>query len=518
MLRNGFHLTTAESILSEIQLLRDNYYYFLGRTYVWGSPDVPPTTQTQTQADDSLIRTDSLYYKRIQPSDISFVVNRYTWQNGTVYAKWDHSIDMSGLKYYVVVFDDNTQKYNVYKCLDNNSNASSTVTPSGTSYTAASYADGYIWKFMYAITQASMTAFGSMTKMPIQVAMTSSFYNKGTISEIAIIDGGTGYPANTTITITGDGDGAQATPVIVNGVITDIQMTSHGSGYTYANVTTSSTTGNTAVLKASFDLSAYNTEQAAVEQLAIDGAIHCIKISNGGTYYSSGTTIQITGDGIGATARLTIINGVITKIAMTAIGSGYTYANVTITDPKQSERPANAVNFSGYAILCPNGGHGKNAVRELMATELTLSTTIPLMSFQNANDFRQFGIVKNPLNFSSGKYTNVRSDLVAYKVVMNTTASMVIDGILTSNSSTDTTSKYRVIYFNQLNNEVILQPLTKNSKTPTSLFGVISYTVQSVSTYPAIDKYSGDLLYVSNHTPFATVPSQNITLKTLIKF
>jgi hypothetical protein len=524
MLRNGFHTSLAETIVDDIQFLRNNYYYFIGKTYPWGDTDTPPSSEPNlSYINDYQIQTDSLYYKKIQPSDVSLAVNRNVWTSGTVYSKWDHTIDMSNMVYYVVVYDSSSQKYNVYKCLDNNSNAISTQTPTGTGTSPITYSDGYIWKFMYSITSAMMTAFGNATKMPVFVSMTKHFYDKGPIASISILDGGSGYSSDTMISIDGDGSGAVAVPTITNGVITGIQFNNHGSGYTYANITLISTTTPTrqAVVRAIIDASAYTTEQSVVEQTTIDGAIYCVNIVNGGTFYSSQTTITISGDGSGAVAVPTITNGIITKITMSNVGSGYSYAIVTINDPVV--RQSGSVDFSGYAIMSPVGGHGKNAVAELKTSEVLFSAYIPLMSFQNANDFRQFGIVKNPTYIASGKTANSTTELIAYKVVLdninNLTLSTATDAILSSNSVTDTTSKYRLVYVNQATKEVILKTLSKNCKTPNTLtWNGNTYTVQTINFSPSIDKYSGNLLYVSNSVPFATVPAQNITLKTILKF
>jgi len=58
----------------------------------------------------------------------------------------------------------------------------------------------------------------------------------GRIMSIPTISGGWGYAA-ATVTIEGDGVGATATPVIVNGYIKKINVTNYGSGYRWARVT-----------------------------------------------------------------------------------------------------------------------------------------------------------------------------------------------------------------------------------------------------------------------------------------
>lgn len=520
MLYKNFNVIAAENILHDIQFLRNNYYYFLGRTYPWNEADTPPTELGNSYSDQMLVKTDSLFFKKINPTDVSLMINRYDWESGTVYDKWDDRVDMIDKPFFVVAYDSITSKYNVYKCLDNNLDSESTVKPTGTSETVLECADGYIWKFMYCITESMMEAFASVTKIPVFISMTSHFYNKGSISDIVILDGGSGYTEADVIVITGDGHDAIATPVIDNGSIIGITMNSTGSGYTYATAKVYSETGSSCSLRVVLNTSSYNTEQAIVEQTVVYGAIYCINIVEGGTYYSNNTTVTISGDGHNATATLTIQNGRITKVTMTNYGYGYTYANIIVTDPQEDLRPGNAVDFSGYVIIPPDGGHGRNAIRELMGTEIVVSSGIPLMTFSNANDFRQYGIIKNPTNITSGKFSDISQELNAYTVLLNTIAGLSADMVLTSNSTTDTTSKYRVVFVNDVTKEVILKQLSKNSLNPSALISSVglSYYVKSISTYPVIDKYSGDLLYVANHSPFATVSSQNITLKTLIKF
>ena len=70
---------------------------------------------------------------------------------------------------------------------------------------------------------------------------------------------------------------------------------------------------------------------SAVAAAAVQGAIHHIKVTDGGSGYSSAPTVTITGDGSGATATATESGGVVTGITVTAEGSGYTYAKVTVS-------------------------------------------------------------------------------------------------------------------------------------------------------------------------------------------
>lgn len=60
---------------------------------------------------------------------------------------------------------------------------------------------------------------------------------EGSVPVVVVEEGGFGYSSVATqITVTGDGTGMVCEPVIVNGTITEINVTNPGAGYTYANV------------------------------------------------------------------------------------------------------------------------------------------------------------------------------------------------------------------------------------------------------------------------------------------
>lgn len=68
-----------------------------------------------------------------------------------------------------------------------------------------------------------------------------------------------------------------------------------------------------------------------------------IVIENPGINYTSAPTVEIRGDGVGASARATIVNGRISKIDVISKGSNYTRANVILIGGGGSEATASAV-------------------------------------------------------------------------------------------------------------------------------------------------------------------------------
>lgn len=62
----------------------------------------------------------------------------------------------------------------------------------------------------------------------------------------------------------------------------------------------------------------------------LNNGVYSVSVTNQGTGYTT-ATVQVVGDGTGATATATITDGKITAIVITAEGTGYTTASITIT-------------------------------------------------------------------------------------------------------------------------------------------------------------------------------------------
>lgn len=114
--------------------------------------------------------------------------------------------------------------------------------------------------------------------------------------------------------------------------------------------------------------------QYASQSSAVPGTIDRIDIIQGGVKYSQDTTINIIGDGTGATATVTIhpITGSIISVSVTNRGQNYTWAKVIINDPQ-------AVPGTGgilEPVLSPLYGHGYNPAEELFVSNVIASCKI----------------------------------------------------------------------------------------------------------------------------------------------
>jgi len=141
--------------------------------------------------------------------------------------------------------------------------------------------------------------------------------------------------------------------------------------------------------------------QWSVQSNAIDGAIYNLKITAGGTGYTSTPTLTIAGNGTGATATATLTSGVITGITITAPGTGYTHATVAVSTSGGSGgalRP----------VIGPAGGFGYDPTNDLRSHYVTVNkafTGDESGSIIDANDFRQIAIIKNPIEEANDSAT-----------------------------------------------------------------------------------------------------------------
>jgi len=132
----------------------------------------------------------------------------------------------------------------------------------------------------------------------------------GSVVEIEVIDGGSGYTSAPLVSIYGsDGIGASATAVVTNGVVSRVLMNSVGTGYTKEPTVTITGGGGS----------------GATARSVVRGPIKSVNLTNPGTSYTSAPQIKLS-SGQGAAAQAYVSNGRILSIAIIAAGVGYTTA------------------------------------------------------------------------------------------------------------------------------------------------------------------------------------------------
>jgi len=433
LVTTNFNVESAASFVSSFA--NNDYFVFAGKHTPYPGSDANLTTPNNSVKSTNLDVYDNMIFaKRVSASDVVHVVPKHLWSSNTFYYKYDHRDgDLYTKRFYTVV-DDSTE-YNVYKCLFNASNTTvnvnSTVAPSVKTIDPIVTGDGYIWKYMYSISKTNYEKFATTNYIPV-VANTAVEANAtpGTIEVIDIITRGKGYDnyiANGIFrttdlsvggvdTIYGAPDTAEAEDDYYRGGVIKITSSSVGAAGQYRRIVDYRGVGGQKI----FSLNApFTTAPAA------------------GDEYEVYPYVYVWGDGTESTAAeaRAIIDSTansIVEIEMLSVGEGYRYGEsyagktsdtVPITiNSAFIDLPASVANSAGFTaatlqpIVSPPGGHGSDPLTELGAKRVCISTkftnsesgTIP-----TENDFRQVGLIKNPL------YTNVDLILRAANTIGN---------------------------------------------------------------------------------------------------
>lgn len=394
-------------------LVNNNYYIFI-------------SSIDRITVENSLFSTNqflekTLFGKKFLTDDIHFMIRYYPWQRGEVFLQYDDTIDLDQQKFYCVVTPTNndTGDYRVYKCLFNNYGATVQSPPNYNPTTVDQIyhtADGYIWKYMYALTELEFEAYNALGFIPIIDPFTiSPSANTGSpVSDIIVTnpDDNTGYvealgslvgaPANNSLVTSG----TVAGQLVVDPITTFNPISNYYSGqyiyltnpsgttflYTITNYVYSTSTGN-ATIRVDGDPLGQGVQSNA-----------SVKIF---------PRIEILGDGSGARAIPNIVNGAIKSITVLNKGSGYTNVQVSVIDPAYDfspEDPATTdVRALVRAILAPRGGHNYNLIDEFMCKHFGMYayiTTDDNTKIGANNTYGIVGIVKNPLfaNTATGSF------------------------------------------------------------------------------------------------------------------
>ena len=421
LVTTNFNVESAASFVSSFA--NNDYFVFAGKHTPYPGSDAVLTTPNSSIKSTNLDVYDNMIFaKRISSSDVVHVVSRYLWSSNTFYHKYNHRDgDLYEKRFYTVV-DDSTE-YNVYKCLFNASNTTvnvnSTVAPSTKTIDPIITGDGYIWKYMYSITKSQYDKFATTNYIPV-IANTAVEANAtpGTIEVIDIITRGRGYDnyiANAVFrttdlsvggvnTIYGAPDTAEAEDDYYRSCVLKITSSSVGATGQYRRIVDYRGVGGQKIFTLD---SPFTTAPAA------------------GDEYEVYPYVYVWGDGsetVPAEGRAIIdstANSVV-EIEMLNVGAGYRYGEsypgktadtipVTINSTF-IDLPASVANNAGFVaatlqpIISPPGGHGSDPLTELGARRVCISTKFTNSeggSIPTENDFRQVGILKNPL------YTNV---------------------------------------------------------------------------------------------------------------
>lgn len=415
------------------------YYLIAARSQPWENDLVVPPIERNTYLTDYQLFDEMIFGKKINPSDVSLMVDRYNWTSGEVYAKYDdQDQELYEKPFFIVTFD--AGGYHVFKCLDNNSNSPSTVAPKFTETDVDDNqyftSDGYHWKYMYTIDSTTWDKFTSNLYIPVieNANVTSSAAN-GSIDTIVIDDKGQNYYSYTnghfdsiyvnsnTLNFALSGSGNLLVSIsdlvgsfqvsefvtqsntgasgyvksanssklelrningqfTVNSTITGFASNAYATPIDLTDVDVSSNngfyTGSSIYIKSGTGAG----QVRKISEYNVTGTQRIITIETPFTsnvdltsQYEIAPTVNIQGDGTGAIAISTVNVSTFGIQSIFVVNGGQNYSYANVTVTGNTGTVIQANTASVRAIIPPRGGHGANVLKELNATKIGISVT-----------------------------------------------------------------------------------------------------------------------------------------------
>ncbi len=399
-IRTAIRNYTANSFIESLRE-KDNLFLFVGKTTGWTADGVfsgedysesgGNTGNTSiynhpidSVNEDAAISRNIVAMKAINTSDISYMIPRVDWLGSTQYVQYNHESNLTDRRYYVM-----TDEFNVYKCISNNNNATTTNKPSSTQTSGVSTTrDGFMWKFMYTIPE-ELRKFISASYVPVPV-VTSRGFDDVTQRQFDVqsnaVNGGIHFVELTNAqkqdnwNQAGNGHGnidvgqyQLSTGSLVGATTVTLNSSSSSSNDQYNNMTIVFSKGQGAIQTSKITDYVGSTRVATLETP--------LRMSVGtGTTYQIVPSLGISGDGVSAEGYLEF-NGydstnttakTLKRIVITNPGKNYTYSSVFTIPASHGNAAGDYAGFSGRVSIAPKGGHGKDAVIELGAKYITI--------------------------------------------------------------------------------------------------------------------------------------------------
>ncbi len=445
MANNGLKTLLKTDLIDMIRSSISNqnrHYLFVARsspyednpvtTSIVESDYIPPSVGESSRNVYDTYR-NMLFMKKIRPENMRLVLPRVDWTYGDTYTAYSETTDMADKQYYVL-----TTEFNVYKCMA--SNGTSRVMPTGRSTDVVTYSDGYKWKYIYSVPEDDIE-FITLEYIPVFVSREDNPEQKevqnlakpGSIDSVSI---------NASLSPTFSKI-FRNTRFISNAntasIYSDLGLTANAAGSTLISFIPSgeesdATTGywnNYAI---------YVSSGPGVGQYF--RILNFVKGGSGVSYYYASVypaiqrslsdtsafkivpNVVVDGDGEGAVVVPTTsyVDKKITGLSVINPGRNYTYAKPRVTTESGSISLGSAIsdlNDSISVSLSIPRGHGYNAIKELGTSNLMVVVEVEGTEdgkISTRNDYRQFGIVKDPYLY--GGITLAGSEDVVVKALL----------------------------------------------------------------------------------------------------
>ena len=542
--------------------LDDHIYLYIGNTTAWSDDNAPPTPRDSVFENTHDSWDSMIAAKKVTQSYTSHVIPRNNWTSGSVYAMYKEDVDTlySNTANPIHVM---TTDFNVYKCMDNANNSTSTSVPTSVSTEASAIEDkygldNYKWKFLYTITAAEALKFVTPNYIPCK-----TLRNANSIG----LTGSTGMPLD---------DGSNQYDIEVNsvkGAIDVYNITDAGSNYLFF---TGATVGSTTTTFFETATAGINTTDGIYDGSAIyinndiriiDTYVYDEGQSKGqftltealAGVASGSFTVQprlaVYGDGTGATARCVEggTSGTLGAVFAGVVGSGYNTAEVKVI-----QSGTGATGSGGVIVprIGPSGGHAYDIVEELGGNFIMINQRIEQSEsgkFPVTNDFRKVGLIKNPVSANTThRFTaQAGTQAVTMRVSSINGSNFIDDGYVQGNTTGAIGRIVDEVVVSSGVKDLRLVSMTLGPTNANRLLGTAAGTGSNLTnpnqgpdiagkpggfqeaetvtcdgstatvtslTAGEFKPYSGTLLYVENRSPVVRASDQTEDIKLIIEF
>ena len=376
---------------SEVRRVKepDNYYIFASGMTEFEANTIPDVIDSP---EKSFFRVyeEMAFGKKIEASKM---IKKIEWTTGEVYTQYDDLTDLSETNFYVL-----NSSNQIFKCIDNNFDAESTVEPENSTATGVPFetADGYRWLLMGSLDEAKNSRLGTSEYITVeQDEDAKAAAIPGALWRIAITESGGGF-------FTSIGDLVRVTDTRYK-LVQDEQSEEDNPLPEAINALIN------AALKAKNDednislrtVTAYeviNNEVFVNIQAPFDSSF--ATPSTPLTYEIGARVDVISQTGVGALAFGAVdgLTGTISNVEVIAAGTGYLDALIVIRNLPDITQPAFA-----RGVISPPGGHGFDIFKELYCEYLGLAVDFE-EQFDELVKYNQVGLLKNPIGFDNEPY------------------------------------------------------------------------------------------------------------------
>jgi hypothetical protein len=391
-LTNVFRVEALESFVNKIA--NENSYVFAASVPV---PETATDGKYPIQNDifnnEYVVKDHIVFMKKINPIDIIQMVERYEWEENTVYSIYDDKdSDLENKNFFV--FSREGDVYAVFKCIDNNANSTSTIQPFRSQVISADQlyktSDDYVWKYMGDVPTIIYDKFKTIQYAPfVPNEDVKNTATSGAIDHIIVENAGNNYQYYVNGLIerrTVDGDSRKFYLRNDAGLLSSVNNFYVGAAIYMLN---GQAIGE---LRNIIEYGSEDNNRYIIIDQEFDNQVEI------NDEFEIAPAVIVNGDGQGFKGRA-IVNQLtkrIDRIEITNRGSGYTTAIASI-----SSSTANSVGLQPAtlrAVLSPRGGHGANQFRELNAFQACVSVDLVSNNLPVGTDiFNVFGIIESPI-------------------------------------------------------------------------------------------------------------------------